>query len=273
MGGGELEAGLEGEVRGEENAKNYPWQQRSVNAAELKWITGSAHSGLVASTEERDRSTAPRPADWRALFRNRSLMLLTISYGAVGYIEYLFFFWMRYYFKDVLHLGLQESRTYSTILFLAMALGMVAGGWLSDRLQVAMGKRVGRTLVPVGGLVFGSLLLVLGIQATETALIVTLLALSLASLGATEAPIWTTAIELGGRQAATAGGIVNTGGNLAGLIAPVLTPFASGWITKYYGLSEQAGWQWAIALGSLIGLLGAGFWVGINPAERVVERS
>src|SRR5216117_3803601 len=80
------------------------------------------------------------------LLRNRSLLLLTLSYAAVGYFQYLFFYWMHYYFDDVIHMGKTESRFYSGLPNLAMAIGMPLGGWLTDKGQ--LGQTAGRTLVP-----------------------------------------------------------------------------------------------------------------------------
>jgi MFS family permease len=47
---------------------------------------------------------------WYTLLSDRSLVLLTVSYAAVGYFEYLFFYWMQYYFDHVLELGKDRSR-------------------------------------------------------------------------------------------------------------------------------------------------------------------
>src|SRR5262249_13011838 len=167
-----------------------------------------------------------------SLLRNRSLVWVTISYAAVGYFEYLFFYWIEYYFEGVLKLGIETSRLYSTICTLAMGAGMFLGGWLSDRLQLQLGTRRGRPLVPVGGMIASAVLLGLGILIREPVWIVTCFALALAAVGACEGPFWITAIELGGRRGGTAAAICNTGGNAGGLVAPVLTPFLSdiiGW--------------------------------------------
>ena len=42
--------------------------------------------------------------DVLGLFRNRSLVLLTLSYGAYSYVQYLYFYWIEYYFGKVLKL-------------------------------------------------------------------------------------------------------------------------------------------------------------------------
>jgi hypothetical protein len=75
-------------------------------------------------------------------------------------------------------------------------------------------------------------------------------------------------VELGGRQGGTAAGICNTGGNLGGLIAPVLTPFFSHEVKTFFDVSDQVGWQWGIALGGLICFSGAILWLWIDPRER-----
>jgi MFS family permease len=148
---------------------------------------------------------------------------------------------------------------------LSMAAGMVLGGWLSARLT-ALGPR-GWGVVPVVGLAAGSCCLLLGLLAESTFWIVTWLALALAGVGACEAPVWTAAVQLGGRLGGTAAGICNTGGNFGGLLAPAVTPFVSAWVSRQWGLDEASGWQWGIAVGSAFGLLGAGLWCWITPAQ------
>ncbi len=237
---------------------DYPASHRFNSAPAAPAIAGDAPAVSPASVA--------LPAPWWTLLANRSLMLLTLSYAAVGYVEYLFFFWMHYYFKDVLKLGAGHSRTYAAILTLAMAAGMVLGGWAGDRLRMRHGGRGSIALVPALGLCAGAAFMMLGVLAHEPVWIVTLLALALAAIGATEAPVWTMAVELGKHHGGTAAAICNTGGN-AGMLAPIVTPWVSGWITRNYGVSELAGWQWGIGLGSAIAVLGAILWFWITPDQ------
>lgn len=218
-------------------------------------------SAFVNQAEQgKEIKTRQAPA-WWTLLTNRSLIFLTLSYAAIGYFEYLFFFWMHYYFEDVLHLGKTESRYYAGIPNLAMAAGMALGGWLSDRLVRVYGYRLGRVIVPVVGMIAGAGWLFLGLCAKEPAWIVTYFSFAMAAVGATEGPFWTTAIELGGRRGGTAAGIVNTGGNGGGLLAPVVTP----WVSKLWG------WGWGISLGSMVCLVGVVLWLWIDPRERVED--
>jgi MFS family permease len=252
-------------------ARDLPAQHPKVNPAELHWIRADDLDGppcdatskaIVAADVDLPLQAAPATAEWgarRTLLTNRSLIFLTLSYAAVGYFEYLFFFWMHYYFEEVLKLGKYESRHYATILYLAMAAGMLLGGWLADYLALAWGRRRGRAAVVVGGMLGGAALLGGGLLTTQPGWIVLWFALALAGVGATEGPMWATALELGGRRGATAAGIFNTGGNAGGVLAPVLTPL----------VSDAYGWPCGIGLGSLVCLAGVCLWWWISPEEEV----
>jgi len=85
---------------------------------------------------------------WISLFANRNLMLLTFTYGTLGYFQYIFFYWIYYYFGEILHLGAQASAKYTTILFLTEGAFMPIGGLLCDWLTRIHGAQFGRRIVP-----------------------------------------------------------------------------------------------------------------------------
>src|SRR5262249_55924385 len=87
----------------------------------------SEMSGVILSDQ-----TSPGLSGIVSLLRDRSLLLIAISYGAYGYFQYLFFYWIEFYFHEILSLSTETSRFYSTIAILAMGVGMVAGGFCSD---------------------------------------------------------------------------------------------------------------------------------------------
>lgn len=235
-------------------ATENPVEHPGVNTAELRMIDGR----LISATRA---PAAPCPAgrwDWVRLLQNRSLVLLTVSYAALGYFEYLFYFWTEYYFRDVRHLSGATSRLYATLLNLSMGGGMMLGGLMSERLLRAWGYRWGRAAVPVAGMLLSAALLFLGLTLDDPLALVACFAVALAAGGACEGPCWATAIDLGGRRAGMAAGIFNTGGNIGGLLAPVVTP----WVSRLFG------WQWGLALGAVACLLGVGLWLGIDPHER-----
>lgn len=68
-------------------AADGPGTHRWANADERNLVAGS---GTVPA---RTRATFREAL---ALFRNRSLALATLSYGALGYVQYMFFYWIEY---------------------------------------------------------------------------------------------------------------------------------------------------------------------------------
>jgi MFS family permease len=188
---------------------------------------------------------------------SRSLLLLTLSYAAIGYFQYLFFYWMHYYFEQILHLGKTESRYYAALPTLAMAFTMPLGGWLSARLHGRWGWRAGRSLVAGGAMVGAFVFLISGIAPISHGWTVICFTAALGTLGLSEAAFWQTAVEVGGNHGAAAAAVMNTGGNGIGLLAPVITPWVAG----------KLGWQSGIAVGGIVCLLGGVCWLWIRSAQ------
>jgi MFS family permease len=216
-----------------------------------------ARDGPDASREIAEETVELRPDAWHDLLRHRSLMLLTLVYAAIGYFQYMFFYWMNYYFESVLQLPEQESHYYAAIPPLAMAVGMPLGGWLSDQLEHRGKATWLRKVVPMAGMAAGAALLIAGVFAQEPEWIVTWFALALGAVGMAEGPSWATAIELGGRRGGSSAAIFNTGGNAGGILAPIITPV----------VGQLLGWGYAVALGALICVAGLVLWIWIEPGK------
>lgn len=232
-------------------------------------ITGAITAGIglawliVTTGSKHVRSDSATGIRWHSLLANRSVLLLTLSYAAIGYFQYIFFYWMHYYFDEVLHLGKDASKYYAGIPPLVMALSMPLGGWISDALRPILGHRKARAALPFCGMLLGAFLLGCGVAAKTPFWIVLWFALALGAVGMAEGSFWSTAVDAGGKLGGTAAAIVNTGGNGGGLLAPVVTP----WI------SEALGWPIGIGLGGIICLAGALCWFGINPQQQEDERA
>jgi len=237
-------------------AANHPHEHPSVNAAEKELIEGN--SAPTAQDLEENVDLSERRSEFMSLLMNRSLLCVTISYGTVSYFQYLFFYWIQYYFETVLGLGKEIGRNASTGLVLAMGVGMIGGGWLADLVRRRCGPHRNRALVPVLGMVVSALALVAGLLSPVTGVTIGFFALAMFALGTSEGSFWTAATELGGPRGGTAAGILNTGGNGGGLIAPIVTP----------ALSAIIGWQAGIGLASIVCLAGAALWHWVDLSDH-----
>ncbi len=243
-----------------------PWSTAFFGLSAVTALVGAIWLWLGGDTPTTKR--APTVAaggggrSWVHLLRNRNLMLVTVAYFAVDYFEYLFFYWMQYYFGTVRELGNETSRLYSAIVTLAMGAGVLSGGWIADQLVRRWGRDRGRRAVPVVGMFLGALCLVLGMQAAAPVAVLLWLSLGAFAVTAAEAPCWATAIELGGEHGTTAGGIMNTGGNIGGFLAPIVTP----WV------GAQLGWNWAVGVGAIVSLAGGLLWFGVKQPDIPTKR-
>ncbi len=208
-------------------------------------------AGSSASTP----AVTPRPG----MLRRRGLVWLTLSYATVGYFQYIFFYWLHYYFSDVLHMGKEESRVSAGFPSLAMAACMPLGGWLTSLAERRFGVAAGRSLVPGIGMCLSAVALLAAISTHDRVLVVLWFTAALGALGLCESAFWTTAVEIGGARAGTAAAVMNTGGNALGLLAPIFTP----------GISRLLGWHFGLGLGALVAIGGAACWIWI---WRALER-
>jgi MFS transporter, ACS family, D-galactonate transporter len=219
----------------------------------------------IADLSERSSREAVRRArnrhgrtPWRQLLTDRNLMLLTTGYFAVCYFDYLFFYWIYYYFGEVRHIEPTRTAVYTAALFLTWTVMTPLGGWVSDRLVERCGRKAGRRLVPIVGLALSALLLGWGATVSRPAAAASL---GLGFASATDGPFWAAAIDMGGAHVGAAGGVLNMGGTLGGFFAPIITPF----IASYFG------WSSGLYSAGLIVMLGVLVWFFVDPTKAIAS--
>lgn len=201
-------------------------------------------------------------AGW-LLLRQRNLWLLALSYAAFGYFQYLFFYWMGYYFKEVLHVPNVDARQASFYIMLAQGAGMAVGGLCTDGICKLLGATWGRRSIVLCGMCLAAAFGLTGVSVDGYWTISFYLALSMAALGICEGVFWTTATDLGGRSRGFSGAFMNTLGNIGGLISPVLTPY----------LAKGMGWPGAIGVACAISGIGGLLWFWITLPQPVSEKA
>jgi len=190
------------------------------------------------------------------LLSNKRLLLLSLSYAGYSYFQYLFFYWMQFYFSDTLKLGKDDSRFYSTIPLIAMAISMPLGGWIADTLAK---RNFHPGLVPMVSLIASAALGYLGTLLTDALPVSICFSLALGIMGFCEGPYWTLGVAIGRRSGGMSGAILNTIGNVGGILSTVITPYLSGMI----------GGRGSFAVASLTCIIGALLWIPLrhNPDE------
>jgi ACS family glucarate transporter-like MFS transporter len=238
----------------------------------LGWFTytrdhPAEHSSLhsaegATSTTESDFAQTDGKAPWRILLTNKNLLLLTLGYFTVGYFQYIIFYWMYYYLGEIRHLSANQSAVYTTTLFLTFGSMMSIGGWISDRVVSRYGRKAGYRIVGASGLGLSAVLLYAGVNMTDTTTAVALMSLALGCSAVSDVTFWAAAIEVAGQEVGSACGIVNTGGNVGGLIAPITSPL----------IAASLGWSSALYFGSGMAAVGLLTWLYVD-ASRTINYS
>ncbi len=185
-------------------------------------------------------------------------ILLTASYTLQGYVGYIFVFWFYLYLVQERHFDLLRGAAFSSLPWIISIISIPLGGIVSDSLVAGrLGWRWGRRAVPLFGLTFAGLFLALGARTTNAYAAVAYLTLSTALVMSAEGPFWATMMEIAGSRSGTAGGVMNTGTNIGGLISPALTPI----------LAARVGWTNALYVAAVISVIAAVLWLGIAPSE------
>jgi MFS family permease len=190
------------------------------------------------------------------LLSDRNVLLLSIGYFTVSYFEYIFFYWIYYYFKEVRKVPQSQVTMYTTAIFLSWVVMTPTGGFVSDMLVRKIGS-AGRGIVAVTGIVGSVLLFILGTRTTAAAWTGVLYALSFGLMSSSDGPFWSATVQVGRERAGAACGILNTGSNVGGFIAPLLTP----------AIASILGWTTALYFACGVAFLGAGIWVFVNPEK------
>ena len=211
----------------------------------------------AASAEEGalpERHPAPAFPD-RGRLASRSFVLLTASYTLQGYVGYIFVFWFYLYLVDVRGFSLLKGALLSSLPWLLSIVSIPLGGAVSDALVKRLGEAWGRRVVPMTGLIGGSVFIAVGAHTGNALVAAVCLALATALVLCVEGPFWATMTELAGRRSGAAGGVMNMGSNLGGLVSPALTPV----------LAAAIGWENALLVAAALAVVGGLLWLGVTP--------
>jgi MFS transporter, ACS family, glucarate transporter len=229
-----------------------PAKHPKVNQAELELITAGVEPEAAPSTALRD-------VPWRKLFGHRDLWLLTAAYSVVGYIAYFYFAWFYLYLVNERGFSVTSGGFYTMAPFLTSAIAGPVGGWLSDRLSLRYGKRVGRSGLSFCAMSVTGVCVFFGAIAEDRVVAVVLLSASIGTLFLCASSFWATTIDVARAYAGTVSGLMNMGGNLGGTVSPSLTPY----------LAQNYSWESALFVMAGLSFAGALCWLGIHPEREM----
>jgi MFS family permease len=231
--------------------RDNPADKKTVNRAELDLI----NQGRSRDSQSGASLAMPRGL-FRALVASPSLWAFAILYLCVSFGWSFFASWIPRFFKDVQHVTFDRSEWLTTFPLFFGGLSCLAGGALCDYLVKRTGrKRVFRTLFPVVGYTIAAIAFV-SLRSVHTPLQAAVLCCVIASASDFgQGANWSSIVDIGGRYAGTALGLVNTVGNLGHFVQPVVGQ----WVF------HTLGWNALFVVYAAAFCVAASMWFFINP--------
>jgi ACS family D-galactonate transporter-like MFS transporter len=195
--------------------RNTPLEHKWVKPDELKEIGFN-------SAEMKKAATGKTP--WKQMIKR--MWLVTFVDFCYGWSLWVFLTWLPSYLKDARGYDMKQLALFTALPLLAGVVGDTLGGVISDFIYKRTGnlKLARRALLVIG--LGGALLFIMPAIYTKTALTaVILLAASFFFLELTNAVLWSLPLDIAGKYAGTAGGMMNTGFGVAGMISPAVFGF------------------------------------------------
>jgi len=224
-------------------ARDRPAQHPGITAEEVRLIEG-----------DRPQEPALRERGaWRHMLVHRDVLLIAASYFCMNYVFYMFAQWLFTYLVEERGFSLLESGWLYVLPFATGAVLAGVGGLVCDALCKRLGANWGCRLPAMTGLVLVAVFLIAGVYASNPYLAVGLLSLCFGFTQFTEGAFWSASTYVAGPNTSAATGVMNTGGNAAGFLAPVV------------GLMvDHLGWLATLASGSVFAVIGAALWLLIR---------
>ena len=230
-------------------ARNTPSEHARVSAQELAEIGPTTPAATVQSIS------------WArvwTLLKDRDVLVLTLSYLCMNYVFYLLSTFVFLYLVQERHFTLLESGWLAAAPPLAAAVGAGVGGYGAGVLGQALGVRRGLRMIPLLSLPAAGVLQYLAVDALNAYFAVAALALCYACVELNEGPYWAAIMHVGRADAMAASGILNTGGNLGGVIGIPIVGYLAG----------HHAWTIAFLLGTVLAVASGAAWLLVDPTRR-----
>jgi ACS family glucarate transporter-like MFS transporter len=242
-------------------ARDTPEQHPMVSAEELAYIRDAPYkTSENTATDDGERiATSPVKVSWRTILRSKEVWAVTLAYFSYGYIAWIFFAWFFIYLAKVRGLNLKTSAFYTTLPFIAMAICSPLGGTISDRLVRRYGQRVGRSVMPVIGLVLSAIFLVLGARSAQPRVAGIVLAGGAGALYLSQSSFWAVTASISRGSSGMVSGFMNTGNQFGGMLTAQLTPI----------IALRWNWSAPFYVAAAFAVVGAVAWLFVDPARTL----
>lgn len=232
---------------------------------EASWLSSGERDKILSERDgdgATNESNPTPPSTLRYLLTQTSVWGLVITQACLVYTAYLFLTWLPTFLQSTRELSTLNTGYLTATPYLITILFSVAIAWLSDRLLSSERIRSGARRYFIAAMAVLSLLIIFAPSVTELSALLVILTLVLTGSTTGAGLNFTLASDLLRNPADVSRVIAITalGGNLFGLIAPIITG---------YIVAGTGGYDWAFAVAA--GLLLVGAVATLTMSRRPIE--
>jgi len=245
---------------------NWGWQSvfYGVGAANLLfavvWFLSypDKQVGVQAKLGRGEKSETAERVSIFSLLRYRTAWGLALGQMGYLYAYHVFVSWLPSYLALERGMSIRQTGLLASLPFIVGMLATIGGGWLGDYLiRKGFEPTAARKTVVGTGMIVATVLVVTAAYTPQTWLAVTLLTLCMGSLRATTGSANSIPIDLApSTSVASLVSIQNLGGNIGGLMAPIVTGFILGATGSFTGALVVAGAVMAFGAFSYVFIVG-----------------
>jgi ACS family glucarate transporter-like MFS transporter len=235
--------------------RNDPSEHPSVSVAELQTIVAERppDSGHAAGWEY-----------WRRLIQNRNMIAMCVMYVPNCMIFYFCITWLPTYLKQRHGFDATSLGVFAGLPLIVSMPGDLLGGLVTDRLAARYGLRIGRCGLGAVAYVIAGIALLAAAASSTPVLAAMLIALATGMTMFTLGAAWGTVIEMGRNHVGVVGATMNSVGNLAAMLNPLIVAYSVQWFSN---------WNLPLYLMGSLFLLGALCWLLVDPEQPVFGES
>jgi ACS family glucarate transporter-like MFS transporter len=168
---------------------------------------------------------------WSQLL-STNLLLICLMYFCMGYTLYFNLTWLPTYLREVRGFTTSEAGLAAGLILLCGGIGTFIGGRLTDYMVKRYGLKIGRSLGVVTLPLSGALLVAAAL--TPNSIVAAgLLAVTLFVADLCVSSCWSICHDVGGENAGTVTGAMNTFGNIGGALSPLVVGYAVQWYNSW----------------------------------------
>lgn len=242
--------------------RNTPAEHKGVSAEELRQIQ-DGHQAIVAPEHDSEKA-APLKTPWLAILSSPAMFWICAQqfFRAAAYM--FFASWFPTYLQETRHVSLEKSAYLTALPLMAVVIGGLVGGKLSDVVLRRTGsRRLGRQAVAgISMAICGAIILCAYFIADPFwAVIVISIGTYFFALGS---PVgYAITIDMGDKHVATVFSTMNMSGNLGAALFPLV-------VTEFRAATS---WESVLLLFGGMFLASAFCWLMLNPNGSIFDQS